>query len=115
MVLFLFHFLFSLSHTLFLREGAWDSDLLAKCLDPQAAIVEAYMTHIAGLRWQSAAGSNPGLVYTAMHGVGFEPVTRAFEVAGLPALIPVAAQVQPDPDFPTVEYPNPEEVGPRSN
>ena len=51
------------------------------------------------------------IVYTAMHGVGTKTLQRVFHRAGFPSLILVAAQVQPDPDFPTLAFPNPEEVG----
>jgi phosphomannomutase len=47
--------------------------------------------------------------YTAMHGVGACYTARAFETFGLPSYIPTIAQVQPDPEFPTVAFPNPEE------
>lgn len=48
-------------------------------------------------------------VYSAMHGVGYPFVEKGFEVANLRRLVPVAEQQFPDPDFSTVEYPNPEE------
>ena len=51
------------------------------------------------------------IVYTAMHGVGKEVISKVFERAGMPKLILVSEQAEPDPDFPTVAFPNPEEPG----
>jgi phosphomannomutase len=51
------------------------------------------------------------IVYTAMHGVGTETVQRVFNHAGFATLILVDEQCTPDPDFPTVTFPNPEEPG----
>ncbi len=51
------------------------------------------------------------VVHTALHGVGSETVRRAFLAAGFAAPIPVASQAEPDPMFPTVSFPNPEEPG----
>jgi phosphomannomutase len=62
----------------------------------------------------AALGRKPGslkIVYTAMHGVGTETLARVFKAAGFPDLILVAEQADPDPDFPTVAFPNPEEPG----
>ena len=48
-----------------------------------------------------------------MHGVGDKVVTRALQEIGLSAqrVFVVEEQRDPDPDFPTVSFPNPEEHG----
>ena len=51
------------------------------------------------------------IVYSAMHGVGTEIAQRVFNHAGFATLILVDEQCTPDPDFPTVAFPNPEEPG----
>lgn len=72
------------------------------------AVVDKYIARTAKL------APRPGslkIVYTAMHGVGTETLEKAFAEAGFPKLILVSEQSQPDPDFPTVAFPNPEEPG----
>jgi phosphomannomutase len=51
------------------------------------------------------------IVYTPLHGVAGATVLDVFARAGFPPLHVVAAQAAPDPDFPTVGKPNPEEPG----
>ena len=66
------------------------------------------------IRITAAIANRPGdlkIVYTAMHGVGTETLLNVFQKAGFPSPILVDAQAQPDPDFPTVAFPNPEEPG----
>jgi phosphomannomutase len=50
-------------------------------------------------------------VYSAMHGVGGEVVLATLRAAGFPEPVRVEAQFEPDPEFPTVDFPNPEEPG----
>ncbi len=50
-------------------------------------------------------------VYTALHGVGWEVSNRCFVSAGLGDAIVVPEQIEPDGNFPTVAFPNPEEPG----
>jgi len=59
-------------------------------------------------------GRTPGnlkIVYTAMHGVGTHTLAEVFKRAHFPDLILVEEQAEPNPDFPTVAFPNPEEPG----
>ncbi len=52
-----------------------------------------------------------GAVYTAMHGVGGRHLMDCFAAAGFPVPVVVSEQFDPDPDFPTAPFPNPEEPG----
>ena len=71
-------------------------------------IVDAYVERTARVASQPEALR---YVYTPMHGVGLEVAQRVFARTGFPAPLVVAAQAHPDPDFPTVAFPNPEEPG----
>ncbi len=51
------------------------------------------------------------LVTTAMHGVGGAVLDEVLRAVGFTDIHPVQAQQDPDPDFPTVSFPNPEEPG----
>ena len=72
-------------------------------------IVEAYLDALSGLPLGEARDVR--VVYTPLHGVGRDVLLRAFDRAGFPAPEVVAEQAEPDPDFPTVAFPNPEEPG----
>ncbi len=58
-----------------------------------------------------ASKSGCKIVYTPMHGVGLPTAIALFEAAGMPRPDIVAEQAEPDPTFPTVVFPNPEEAG----
>ncbi|RKN07545.1 phospho-sugar mutase [Streptomyces radicis] len=73
-------------------------------------VVEAYLARTdAALRVGSARSVS--VVYTPLHGVGGSVLGAAFRRAGFPVPFEVAPQALPDPDFPTVAFPNPEEPG----
>ena len=55
--------------------------------------------------------TNVKTVYTAMHGVGWETLAKVFAACGFTEPIAVKEQRDPDPAFPTVNFPNPEEKG----
>jgi phosphomannomutase len=72
-------------------------------------IVDSYLDTVAEL-----AGDGPRdlrLVYTPLHGVGAGAVTQVLETAGFDPPHVVPEQEEPDADFPTVAFPNPEEPG----
>jgi phosphomannomutase len=73
-------------------------------------LVEDYVDAVVGV----VAPDSPrdlNCVHTSLHGVGHSTVAAAFEKAGFPVPTPVDEQAFPDPDFPTVAFPNPEEKG----
>ena len=73
-------------------------------------VLEAYLDATAGV----VAPDTPRdlqVVHTALHGVGSDTLLRVFERAGFPTPTPVESQQHPDPAFPTVSFPNPEEPG----
>jgi len=74
------------------------------------AIVQSYVSAVASLA-QPDSPRDISIVHTAMHGVGASIVRAVFAAAGFPAPIEVAEQADPDPNFSTVSFPNPEEPG----
>ncbi|HEY0639656.1 MAG TPA: phospho-sugar mutase, partial [Pseudonocardiaceae bacterium] len=72
-------------------------------------VVEAYVDRVAALPRGTARTLR--VAVTPMHGVGGATLRAALERAGFTDVHEVAAQLDPDPDFPTVAFPNPEEPG----
>ncbi|MCI4011066.1 phospho-sugar mutase [Brevibacterium sp. ZH18] len=82
-------------------ESGWE------CLDD--TIVETYLERIDALNVSSSADLS--IVLTSLHGVGASVAEAALARTGFTNLHPVPSQQAPDPDFPTVAFPNPEEAG----
>lgn len=81
-------------------------------------IETAYLAQLAVLLPNSTSDpkvaeqrKNLSIVHTSMHGVGSGTSMQAFAQAGFSTLVEVAEQREPNPDFPTVSFPNPEEPG----
>ncbi len=72
-------------------------------------IVDSYLDTVADLAEDGPRDLS--VVYTPMHGVGGASVLQVLETAGFTEPWVVEQQQQPDPDFPTVAFPNPEEPG----
>ena len=88
--------------------AAADSELISPAGD---AIVQSYLDAICALTPAPPSAAWLRFVYTPLHGVAGRLALRAFAQAGYAEPDLVEAQFEPDPDFPTVHYPNPEEPG----
>ncbi len=74
-------------------------------------LVEAYLARTVSLVPADATRTSPRVAYTPLHGVAGATFRQAWERAGFAPYAEVAEQAAPDPDFPTVAFPNPEEPG----
>jgi phosphomannomutase len=72
-------------------------------------VLESYLDSVAAVPRTSHRRIRT--VHTALHGVGSAVLREAFTRAGFEPPVPVTEQAAPDPDFPTVPFPNPEEPG----
>lgn len=73
------------------------------------SVVDAYIAATASVLTGDVTPLK--VVYTPLHGVGWETFAKVLERAGVEAPIVVEPQLTPDGDFPTVDFPNPEEAG----
>ncbi|MBF4594281.1 phospho-sugar mutase [Curtobacterium flaccumfaciens] len=78
-----------------------------------SALGDAYVAATAAIVPAPVLGvdEQPKVVYTAMHGVGWETARAVFVAAGFASPTVVPEQIEPDGAFPTVSFPNPEEPG----
>jgi phosphomannomutase len=87
-----------------LAEGGWT------VLDPSIAADYTRATAALAVRSHFPA-RDLRIVHTPMHGVGGETAVAVLNAAGFADVTLVTEQAEPDPDFPTVNFPNPEEPG----
>lgn len=72
---------------------------------------DEYVAAAAALAPEGSEKADLKITLTAMHGVGGALTKRVLNEAGFGQVELVAEQAEPDPDFPTVSFPNPEEPG----
>lgn len=98
-------------------ERVWDpEELLASndCIDQTEELTRAYFEYLSGLRTTDEGISQViRFVNTSLHGVSSPFVRQGMQIFGFPdqAIVEVTEQKDPDPEFPTVAFPNPEERG----
>ncbi|MFO7156889.1 MAG: phospho-sugar mutase [Pseudomonadota bacterium] len=90
-----------------------EKDARAKGLwrDIDGETTRAYLESVARQSVTSDGKDLVEIVYTPLHGVGGALALRALREHGFTKLHVVQEQFDPDPDFPTVRFPNPEEAG----
>jgi phosphomannomutase len=90
------------------RAKSWtllDQSIVDRYIDATSSILNSLRANKAPKK------SDLKIVYTAMHGVGTETLLTLFKKSAIPLPSLVESQADPDPDFPTVAFPNPEEPG----
>lgn len=95
------------------RVDSWDidkvdSDPLRR--EPFDDVYKSYFDDLKtlSLRSEENGKTSLGFTYTAMHGVGYTFAIESFKSFNLKPFVPVKEQIMPDPEFPTVKFPNPE-------
>ena len=78
--------------------------ILGKAMD------DDYTQKVKGLTIRDDIDKDIKIVYTPLNGTGNVPVRRVLKERGFTNIIVVPEQENPDPDFTTVGYPNPEDV-----
>ena len=93
------------------REVPRSDDWLTLGDDVEADYVAAVVRAVDPSTVPATVREELTVAYTAMHGVGADTTRAVFAAAGLAPPVTVAQQDAPDPAFPTVAFPNPEEPG----
>jgi phosphomannomutase len=77
--------------------------------------IDAYLAHAVALPIDGGASPHEkrslSIIYTPLHGVGRDLAVDVLARSGFDQVYQVGPQAEPDPDFPTVAFPNPEEPG----
>ena len=73
------------------------------------AFIDAVKSQIINQDIINEYGKNLKVIFTPIHGSGNKSIRRVLDEAGFKNVEVVKEQVYPDPNFSTVEYPNPEE------
>ncbi|KAG9963628.1 phosphoglucomutase-2, partial [Aureobasidium melanogenum] len=99
-----------------LEPVTWDVDVLEQgsplVTNALHQVQQGYMATVAKIASVANPDASVHFVYTPMHGVGLPFFTSVMKLAGLENKMHVVQeQARPDPDFPTVRFPNPEEKG----
>ncbi len=81
----------------------------AERIDP--LLIERYYSDLVALGPGPEDAPNLSIVYTPLHGVGGKFMNEALRRGGYRNVHNVETQFAPDPEFPTVAFPNPEEPG----
>ncbi|XP_075871005.1 glucose 1,6-bisphosphate synthase isoform X1 [Nelusetta ayraudi] len=91
--------------------SCWEEELAASSSDPLEHVNRCYMEQLRSLCFHRDSNASCPLrvVHSSFHGVGHAFVQEAFRNFNLPPPIAVPEQRDPDPDFPSVRCPNPEE------
>ncbi|ENN75388.1 hypothetical protein D910_05467 [Dendroctonus ponderosae] len=96
-------------------ETSWNTSIIGftpLITDPLHQLTDDYTKLVASTINPVYVNNNKktqlSFTYTAMHGVGYKYMKRVLDAIGV-HIIPVEKQKNPDPEFSTVEYPNPEE------
>ena len=75
-----------------------------------SSLDDSYIEKVKGLAINEDINKDIRIVYTPLNGTGNKPVRRVLSERGFKNVSIVKEQENPDPDFKTVGYPNPEDI-----
>ncbi|XP_025409352.1 phosphoglucomutase-2 isoform X2 [Sipha flava] len=96
------------------EDGVWNTEEIYSntlLINPLIDLQKRYNSFIDGLLFPNLEKKKTNIIftYTPMHGVGYPYIRNVFESAKFNPVIVVEQQKDPNPEFPTVPFPNPEE------